>query len=107
MINIGIIIAKILGVLFAVLTGAAYMTWFERRLVGKIQDRIGPNRVGWQGLLQPAADGLKLLLKEDIIPYKVDHLSHALAPIFAVFIGLSAILIVPMILLVAFESGTG
>ena len=96
MINIGFILLKVVVTVLVVLTAAAYMTWFERRLVGKIQDRIGPNRVGWQGLLQPAADGLKLLLKEDIIPDGVDRLTHGLAPIIAVFLGISAILIVPV-----------
>jgi NADH-quinone oxidoreductase subunit H len=55
--------------------------WFERRLLGWIQDRIGPNRVGPFGLLQPIADITKLLFKEEIIPSGVDRFTYVLAPI--------------------------
>ena len=57
------------------------MVWLERRVLGKIQRRIGPNRVGPQGLLQPLADGIKLLVKEDIIPESADKWVYWLAPI--------------------------
>ena len=50
----------------------SYAIWLERKLAAWIQDRVGPNRVGWAGLLQPIADGAKFLLKEDIIPAHVD-----------------------------------
>ena len=52
----------------------AYMTWFERRVISRLQVRIGPNRVGPTGLLQPLADALKLFFKEDIRPAMADRL---------------------------------
>jgi NADH:ubiquinone oxidoreductase subunit 1 (chain H) len=57
------------------------LVWLERRVLGKIQRRIGPNRVGPQGLLQSLADGIKLLVKEDIIPESADKWIYWLAPI--------------------------
>jgi len=58
-------------------------TWFERRALAIMQARLGPNRAGPFGLLQPVADGLKVLLKEDIVPAKGDKLVHWLAPVVA------------------------
>ena len=63
-----ILIAKIVGVIVAVLMAVAYMTLFERKVLSAMQLRVGPNVVGPFGLLQPFADGLKLLMKETIIP---------------------------------------
>jgi NADH-quinone oxidoreductase subunit H len=62
----------------------AYITLVERKSLGRIQNRIGPNRVGRWGILQPIADGLKLLTKEDIVPRDADQLIHFLAPPLAV-----------------------
>ena len=68
-------------VLIGVIMGAvAYCILLERKISAWIQDRYGPNRVGPLGLLQPIADGLKFLLKEDIIPANVDKLLFVLAP---------------------------
>lgn len=61
-----------------------YMTWLERKLVARMQDRVGPNRVGPFGLLQPIADMVKFLTKEDIVPEGVDRWVHLLAPIVVV-----------------------
>ena len=74
------VIRVLIGVLF-ILTIVPPLVWFERRLLGWMQQRQGPNRVGPQGLLQPIADGIKLLLKEDIIPFNVDKLLYITAPI--------------------------
>lgn len=65
----------------SVLLGAAFFVWLERRLVGRFHNRIGPNRWGPFGLLQPIADLVKLLIKEDIVPQAADRLLFSLAPI--------------------------
>lgn len=70
----------IVMVLFLVVT-VMYLTLIERRVLGFIQVRLGPNRVGPQGLLQPVADAIKLLLKEDIVNLNVDRFSFSLAPV--------------------------
>src|SRR5438094_9114174 len=71
-----------IGVVFGVLSLAiAYLTLLERKVIAFMQVRLGPMRVGWQGLLQPIADGLKLMLKEDIIPTRADRVVFMLAPI--------------------------
>jgi NADH-quinone oxidoreductase subunit H len=62
----------------------AFLTWLERKVLSRIQNRIGPNRVGPWGLLQPVADGMKMLGKEDIIPRAADKLLHTLAPLLIV-----------------------
>ncbi len=61
-----------------------YLTWIERKLIARMQNRFGPTRVGRYGLLQPLADGLKMLIKEDIVPQGADRLLHLVAPILAV-----------------------
>lgn len=66
-----------------VVTAVAYVVLFERRVVAHIQSRMGPNRVGWQGLLQPLADALKLISKEGIFPTDADRFLYLLAPVFA------------------------
>jgi NADH-quinone oxidoreductase subunit H len=72
----------------------AYMVWAERKVAARFQDRIGPNRVGPLGLLQPIADALKLLTKEDIVPRTADQWVHLLAP---VLILVSAFLVLAVI----------
>lgn len=61
-----------------------YLTWFERKIIARMQNRIGPNRVGTYGLLQPLADGVKMFIKEDIVPRHADKLLHLIAPMAAV-----------------------
>ena len=64
---------------------AIFLIWFERKVAGRVQDRLGPNRVGPYGLIQPFADALKLLTKEDITPANADRITYNLAPVIAVF----------------------
>ena len=81
---------------FAVVMGSvAYLTFLERKISAWVQDRLGPNRVGPWGLLQPIADGLKFFLKEDIIPRHVDRVFYFLAPGVGVATALLAFAIVP------------
>lgn len=61
--------------------GMMYLTWLERKVIARIQDRLGPNRVGVYGLLQPLADGIKMLTKEDVVPAGADRLCHFAAPV--------------------------
>lgn len=72
-----------------------YMTLLERKLVGRIQNRYGPNRVGFWGLLQPLADGVKMLTKEDIVPASADKFAHFLAPVAIVIPALLIFAVVP------------
>ncbi|MBI4597526.1 MAG: NADH-quinone oxidoreductase subunit NuoH [Candidatus Omnitrophica bacterium] len=58
-----------------------YLTWLERKIIARMQNRFGPTRVGVYGLLQPISDGIKMLIKEDIVPRGADPLLHILAPI--------------------------
>ncbi len=80
-INLLIIILKIVVVLAIGLLHVAYATYFERKVIGHMQVRLGPMRVGPHGLLQPFADGLKLFFKEDIVPAKADKAVFYVAPI--------------------------
>ncbi|MBI4851984.1 MAG: NADH-quinone oxidoreductase subunit NuoH [Acidobacteria bacterium] len=81
--------------LFVVLTLIAYLTLAERKISAWIQVRIGPNRVGPQGLLQPLADGIKLLIKEDLIPLKADKGIFIVAPIIAMVAALVSLAVIP------------
>ena len=72
---------KSLFVIFALLTGFAYLTLYERRALARIQSRVGPNRAGPQGLLQPIADAVKLIFKEELTPAKADRVLFFWAPV--------------------------
>ena len=72
---------KSLFVIFALLGGFAYLTLYERRALARIQSRIGPNRAGWQGILQPIADAVKLIFKEELVPAKADRILFFWAPV--------------------------
>lgn len=72
-----------------------YLTLLERKVVARMQNRIGPNRVGKWGLLQPLADGVKMLTKEDVVPAKADPVIHTLAPILIVVPALLVFAVIP------------
>src|SRR3989338_8137342 len=72
-----------------------YLTWLERKVIARMQNRIGPNRVGIYGLLQPIADGIKMLTKEDVVPLCADRLGHVLAPILSVVPALLVFAVLP------------
>ncbi len=76
-------LVKIVILLALISLAIAYLTWLERKIIGHIQSRLGPMRVGWHGLLQPIADGIKFIIKEDIIPAKADRFGFILAPLLA------------------------
>jgi NADH-quinone oxidoreductase subunit H len=78
--NLVAALIPIVGILLLGPLVMMYLTWLERKLVARIQNRIGPNRVGIFGLLQPMADGIKMLTKEDIVPANADRLMHFLSP---------------------------
>src|SRR3954454_16554131 len=85
-----------IAVVFGTLQGTcAMLIYVERRVAAWVQDRYGPNRVGPFGLLQSVADGLKFLLKEDVIPSHVDKLLFLVAPCIAVGTALLAFAVVP------------
>ena len=86
---------KIVIILAPLMLGVAYLTFWERKVIGWMQIRIGPNRVGWWGLLQPIADGVKLFLKEIIFPTKADTKLFIVAPILALAPVLAAWAVVP------------
>lgn len=83
-------------ILFTLLTGFAYLTLFERRVLARIQVRIGPNRVGPWGLLQPLADGIKLIFKEELIPTQADRTLFILAPVITVVPAFILVAVIPI-----------
>src|SRR6476660_6163358 len=88
-------IALTLFVFIALLHSAAAMVWVERRLAALLQQRLGPIRVGWQGLLQPFADVIKLMFKEELRPKAADALLFALAPVISATCAFAAFAVVP------------
>ena len=86
---------KILLIAVLILMTVAYLTFFERKISAWAQNRLGPNRVGWKGLLQPFADVFKLLLKEDIVPERANKVLHLIAPMIALFVAFSTFAVVP------------
>ncbi len=86
---------KIVLIVAPMMLGVAYLTYFERKVIGYMQVRIGPNRVGPWGLIQPIADGLKLLLKEIIVPTTANKGIFVIAPMLAIAPALAAWAVVP------------
>src|ERR1700749_4924186 len=88
------VLLKVAVVFVFLLLTTMFMIWFERRVIGRMQNRPGPNRAGPFGLLQPIADALKLPLKEDIIPTSADKPIFIVAPVIsagAAFVGFAVI----------------
>src|SRR5262249_29637919 len=73
----------------------AYMVWLERKVAARFQDRIGPNRVGPLGLLQPIADVVKLITKEDLVPRDADQLVHLAAPVLVIVSAFLVMAVIP------------
>src|SRR5678815_5676161 len=88
-------IIKAAVVAFVLLTALAYLQWLERKVLAHIQLRVGPRRVGPHGLLQPLADVIKLITKEDILPSHVNKVFYFMAPFIAVTFALISISIIP------------
>ncbi len=90
-------VALIVGgvLMFITLTGMAYMTWFERKVLARFQDRLGPTRTGPFGLMQPLADAVKLLGKEDLVPASADKWVFLLAPIIIFMTAIVGVSVIP------------
>ena len=86
---------KIIVIVAPLMGAVAYLTLWERKLIGWIQIRVGPNRVGPFGLLQPIADGLKLLLKEIVIPFRSNKRLFLLGPVMTIMPALAAWAVIP------------
>ena len=86
---------KVALLVFIVLTADAYLTWLERKVIGHIQARWGPYRVGPHGLLQPLADGVKFILKEDPMPEGVDKKAYFFAPFLTLMLALTSLAVIP------------
>lgn len=93
-----------LGIIFVLITGFAYLTFAERKVQAYMQVRLGPNRVGPGGFLQPLADGIKLVFKEDIVPTLADKPIFTLAPMISIIVALVAFAVIPFTF--AFSIGT-
>jgi NADH-quinone oxidoreductase subunit H len=93
--DVGASLAKIVVLTHTTLILAMYMPWVERKVSAWIQDRVGPNRVGWAGLLQPIADTLKFIFKEDVTPGHTNKILFVLAPCLAVMPALFILAVIP------------
>src|SRR2546425_8627870 len=94
-----IIVASVIKgaiVILVLLTAFAYMTLIERRVIAKIQGRLGPNRVGPFGLFQPLADAIKMAFKEQIVPSQARKVTYLLAPAISIVVALCAFAVVPI-----------
>jgi NADH-quinone oxidoreductase subunit H len=94
--EIALDVLRSVTLMLLLLTGMAYMTLFERRVISRLQVRLGPNRTGPSGLLQPLADALKLFFKEDIKPAAADPLLYPIAPALALVAALASFAVIPL-----------
>jgi NADH-quinone oxidoreductase subunit H len=90
-----ITLIKILVIVAIMFLTVAYLVYFERKVSAWVQNRLGPNRVGYRGLLQPFADVFKLLVKEDIVPDAANKPLHTLAPFIALFVAFATYAVIP------------
>jgi NADH-quinone oxidoreductase subunit H len=90
-----LMVAKIAVVFGLMLLSVTYLTWLERKILSDIQVRLGPMRVGPHGLLQPIADGIKLLFKEEIVPQAADRTLYLLAPVLALIPAFISFAVIP------------
>jgi NADH-quinone oxidoreductase subunit H len=91
----GAMFLKVIAAFVFVLLTVAYATYAERKIIGHMQVRIGPNRTGWFGLLQPIADGIKLFFKEEIIPSEASKFAFVLAPLIALVPAFISFAVIP------------
>jgi NADH-quinone oxidoreductase subunit H len=90
-----LIFAELLAIAIPVILTVAYLTYFERKVIGYMQSRIGPNRVGFRGFLQPFADVFKLLLKEVVLPTNASRVVYFVAPMLALMPAIAIWVVIP------------
>jgi NADH-quinone oxidoreductase subunit H len=90
-----IILLEILVLFAVIMLHVAYATYFERKIIGHMQVRMGPMRVGWHGLLQPIADGIKSFFKEDVIPAQADRTVFMAAPLICLVAMMTSLAVLP------------
>jgi NADH-quinone oxidoreductase subunit H len=95
LIDLGFVLLKAFAIIIPLMLGVAYLTYAERKLIGYMQIRVGPNRVGPKGWLQPIADALKLLMKEIVIPTNANKFLFIIAPMLSIGPSLAAWAVVP------------
>src|SRR3954464_7834940 len=92
---LAILLMKIVAIFGGVMGALAYLTWLERKVMARVQMRPGPTRVGPFGLLQPIADGLKFLFKEDVIPIGASRFLYIAAPVVSLVPALLSFSVIP------------
>jgi NADH-quinone oxidoreductase subunit H len=90
-----VILLKVAVVIGLAMLHVAYATYFERKVIGHMQVRMGPMRVGFHGILQPIADGVKLFFKEDVLPAEADKWIFRISPVIPLFAAISSLAVVP------------
>jgi NADH-quinone oxidoreductase subunit H len=93
--RLAVSLAQILAEMGIVMVTVATMTYFERKVLGWMQDRMGPMEVGPYGILQPVADGIKLFFKEDIVPAGANKAMFALAPMLTMVVSMIGFAVIP------------
>jgi len=94
--NVTVITVQILAVTICVILSVAFSTYFERKVIGRMQGRMGPNRVGPLGLLQPFADVIKLLIKEVVVPTRSNRFLFVIAPLLSIVPALATWAVIPL-----------